>query len=147
MKKIKLIFLLALALLSLSACSFLNDVNESLDYVNSATDHINELTSFAEEAPALIQAASTDPEIKKELGTQLETLKQNIEEFIQLEEIPSIAENIHQDLVAKNEILLDEINNVIVNGQVALDKLENSQIISTVNDASDLLTELNNLVP
>jgi hypothetical protein len=144
MKKLKVLLVVAVFMF-LSGCSFLGEVNESIDYVNEATSHINMLNSFAEDAPQLVQDAMSDPAAKEELETQLVSLKQEIEEFINLNEIPSIAENIHQELVAKNELLLVEVNKVLEDGQIAVDKLENSQLFQTVNEVTDLMNQIENL--
>ena len=146
MRKLKVLFIAAL-LLVLNGCSLLGEVNESIDYVNTATDHIEKLNNFSQEAPQLIQNAVTNPEAKQELEAQLLTLKQDIEEFISINDVPSIAKTIHQELVTKNEALLDELNQVLDNGHLALDKLENSQLISTMNEVTNLLNRINNLVP
>lgn len=144
MKKINFLLIISVSLI-LSACSFLGEVNNSIDYVNQATDHINKLNTFAEEAPQLIENAANDLEIQKELETKLVTLKQDIEDFIKINDVPSVAKDIHQELVVKNELLLDEINTVLQNGNLALDKLENSKIITTVNELTNLLTRIENL--
>lgn len=146
MKKLKILFIVAVFML-LSGCSLLGEVNDSIDYVNTTTDHIATLNAFAEEAPQLIQDAITDPQVKQELEAQLVTLKQDIEEFISLSDIPTIAESIHQELVNKNEVLLSEINQVLQNGHLALDKLENSQLITTITDITNLMNRIENLVP
>jgi len=144
MKKIHFFLIIAVSLI-LSACSFLGEVNNSIDYVNQATDHINKLNTFAEEAPQLIENAANDLEIKKELETKLVTLKQDIEDFIQINDVPSVAKEIHQELVAKNELLLDEINKVLQNGNLALNKLENSEIFTTITELTNLLNRIENL--
>lgn len=129
----------------LSGCSFLGEVNESLDYVNEATNHIDTLNTFAEDAPQLVQEAISDPAAREELETQLVSLQQDIEESINLNEVPSIAENIHQELVDKNELLLIEINKVLEDGQIAVEKLEESELFQTVNEVTDLMNQLENL--
>jgi hypothetical protein len=48
-------------------------------------------------------------------------------------------------LVDKNEILLQEINKVMENGQLALDKLQNSQVFTTINDITSLINRIKNL--
>ena len=106
MRKFARILMLAGTVLILSACSFLDEVNGSINYVETATTHIEKLSTFAEEAPALMQEAVTNPEVGQELETQLTTLKTDVETFINLGEIPAIADTIHQELVSKNEFLL-----------------------------------------
>ncbi|OAS88490.1 MULTISPECIES: DUF6376 family protein [Metabacillus] len=143
MKKVVSVILI-LATMMLSACSLLDEVNNSLDYVNEAKSYINSLSDFAEEAPQLIQDAAVDPEVKQDLENQLNTLVEDINEFNTIE-APAIAEDIHQDLVTKNEALIDEINTAMENGELALEKLENSEIINTVNDVTSLLDSIEKL--
>jgi type I site-specific restriction-modification system R (restriction) subunit len=128
----------------LSACSLLDEVNNSLDYVNEAKNYINSLSDFAEEAPQQIQDAAVDPEVRQDLEDQLNTLVEEINEFNSIE-APAIAEDIHQDIVTKNEALIDEINTAMENGELALEKLENSEIINTVNDVTSLLESIEKL--
>ncbi|MDR6121099.1 hypothetical protein QFZ87_000696 [Bacillus sp. SLBN-46] len=144
MKKVHF-FLIIAASLFLNACSFLGEVNNSIEYVNQATDHINKLNTFAEEAPQLIEQAANDLAIQKELETKLVTLKQDIVAFININDVPTVAKDIHQELVVKNELLLDEINEVLQNGHLALDQLESSQLFTTVNDVTNLLNRIKNL--
>ena len=130
----------------LSGCSMLGEVNETLDYANTTMSHLENLNSFAEEAPQMVQAAMTDPEMKEELEAQLVTIQRDIEEFVKLTDIPEVAENIHQELVTKNEALLTEVNKVLDNGQLALDKLENSELLTTAQEVSSLMTQVEGLL-
>lgn len=143
MKKFTIILILATMLLS--GCSFLNEVNDTLDYVGVTTEHIERLNTFAEEAPQLVEDALSNPELVTELEAKLTTLKTEIEGFIALSNIPTIAEDIHQELITKNELLLEEINKVLENGHIALDKLENSQIFTTISDVTSLMNRIENL--
>lgn len=146
MRKGKWKALLVITMLMLmSGCSFLGEVSDSIDYVNEATTHINSLNAFAEDAPQLVQEALTDSQARQDLETQLVSLKQDIEGFISLNEVPTIAENIHQELVEKNEILLTEINKVLEDGQLAVEKLESSQLFHTINEVTDLMNQIENL--
>ena len=145
MRKFANIILVAGTVLFLSACSFLDEVNESINYVETATVHIEKLSTFAEDAPALVQEAVTNPEVHQELETQLTTLQQDVETFINLEEIPAIADTIHQELVSKNEVLLEEINKVLDNGHLALDRLESSQLFTTASEITSLMDRIKNL--
>ncbi|MFE8699190.1 DUF6376 family protein [Cytobacillus sp. FJAT-54145] len=144
MKRIILIGLIISSVL-LSACSFIGEVNNSLDYVTTATEHIENLNAFAEEAPQLISDAATNQEVRAELETELIRLKADVEEFIQLSDIPTVVEDVHQDFVAKNELLLAEIDKVLENGHVALDKLENSQLFNTLTEVTNLINRIESL--
>lgn len=139
-----MLLLVILSTMMLSACSLLEGANNSIDYVNQATQHINKLSNFAEQAPQMMKDAALNPETKQELENQLNGLKKEIEQF-NLKSVPSFAKDIHQQLVAKNEVLLKEINNVVENGHLALDKLQNSQILTTINDITGLINRITNL--
>ncbi|WP_026583316.1 DUF6376 family protein [Bacillus sp. J33] len=141
MKKYLLTGLLAITML-LSGCSFLGEVNNSVDYVNQATEHINTLNDFADEAPQMLKEAAADPALKQELEDRLITLKQDVEEFIALKDVPALAEDVHQELVNQNEALLAEINNVLESGNLALDKLENSELFITINEVTSLMNRI-----
>ncbi|MCM3651864.1 DUF6376 family protein [Metabacillus litoralis] len=132
------------ATMMLSACGVLDEVNNSLDYVNEAQSYIDSLSEFGAEAPQLVQDAALDPDARVELENQINTLVGEIEEFNTIEP-PSLAEDIHQNVVSKNEVLLDEINQVMDNGELVLEKFENSEIMNTVNDVTSLLDKVENL--
>ncbi|URM31616.1 MULTISPECIES: DUF6376 family protein [Bacillaceae] len=141
MKKLILLGLLTVSMI-LSGCSVLGEVNNSIGYVNEATEHINTLSDFAEEAPQLIQEASADPALKQELEDRLMTLKQEVEEFIALQDIPTLAEDVHQELVTQNEAILAEINKVLEDGSLALDQLEKSELFTTIKEATSLINRI-----
>lgn len=143
MKRAILIIALLMSML-LSGCSLLGEVNQSLEYVNEATEYMNQLSNFAEEVPQLIQEATVSTEAVDELETQLTNIIQQIEAFNGIEP-PSIAKDIHQQLVSKNELLIEEINKVMVNGELLIDQLENSQIVETINQITTLQNQLEEL--
>ncbi|MCY9659816.1 DUF6376 family protein [Paenibacillus chondroitinus] len=143
MRKSMLLFVV-LSSMMIGACSILDGANQSLDYVNQATAHINKLSTFAEQAPQLIKDAAANPETKMKLEEQLLALKTEIEQF-NLKSVPAFAKDIHEQLVEKNKVLLDEINQVVVNGHLALDKLQNSQILATITDITGLINRISNL--
>lgn len=141
----KLTLLLAFfSAIFLGGCSLLEGVNNSLEYANAAKDHINTLTDFGEKAPQLIQDAATNPEIKQDLENQLTTLKTEIEQFNKVE-APAIAEDLHQQLVSKNEAIVEAIDKAMVNGELALDKLENTEILNKINEITNLLDQIEKL--
>ncbi|MCR8635082.1 DUF6376 family protein [Paenibacillus radicis (ex Xue et al. 2023)] len=143
MRKWMLLFLIISSTM-LSACSLIEGASNSLDYVNQATEHINKLSKFAEQAPQMIKDAALNPEAKQELEKQLNRIKKELEQF-NLINAPSIAKDIHQQLVDKNKVLLQEINKAVENGHLTLDKLQNSQIITTINDITSLLNRIKDL--
>ncbi|TCJ03406.1 DUF6376 family protein [Cytobacillus praedii] len=143
MKKLFL-SLTVLVLFMLSGCSFLGEVNDSLEYANKATDHINTLKDFAETAPQMIQDAAANGESKEELENQIKTLIEKMEKFNAIDP-PAIAEDIHLQLVEKNMIIIEEMNQVMSDGEIILDQLESTEIFTTINEFTALLNQLNEL--
>lgn len=143
MRKIILVTTL-LASILLSGCSVLEEVNNSLNYVNKATEHINTWQDFGQEAPQMIQDAATDANAKKELETELDTLLNEIDEFNETE-APAIAEGVHNQIVEKNEALKGTIESSIVNGELALDKLEQSELFTLINEVTSMMNLLEDL--
>ncbi|MNI62904.1 hypothetical protein D3C73_1182420 [compost metagenome] len=92
----------------------------------------------------MIKDAALNPEAKQELENQLKALKERIEQFNVIS-APAFAKDIHQQLVDKNKVLLQEVNKVVENGNLTLDKLENSQLVTTINDVTSLLNRISNL--
>jgi PBP1b-binding outer membrane lipoprotein LpoB len=140
MKKLIVIVAIISSVL-LSGCSLLEEVNNSLEYANKATEHINTWQDFGQKAPQMIQEAATNPETKLELEAELNALLEEIDEFNQTEP-PAIAADLHQQIVEKNEALQEIINDAMVNGELALEELQNSELITTINE----ITKLMNLV-
>ncbi|WP_188456310.1 DUF6376 family protein [Virgibacillus oceani] len=119
----------------LSGCSMLEDANNSLNYVNESTEYINNLRTFAEDAASLEGA---------DLEARLEKLKGNIQDFLELE-APDFAANVHKELEAKSQVLLDATNNVLQSGEIAIDQLQQSEIFQTIGNITDLLNQIEQL--
>lgn len=143
MKK-AILMVVILSAFMLSACSLSEEVNHSLEYAKEVKKQLDTLSSFAEEAPQLLEDAALSPEARKELESQLNELKTNIIDFNKIE-VPSMAESIHEQLIGKNQALLDELNKLVENGNVVLDGIENTQIFNTINDVISLLNRIENL--
>ena len=143
MRKLCLLLTITATIL-LGGCSLLEGMNNSLEYANAAKDHITNLTNFGEQAPQLIQDAATNPEVKQDLENQLTALKAEIEKFNN-QEPPTIAEDLHKQLVSKNEAIVDAIDKAMVNGELALDKLENTELLNTINEITNMLNQIEKL--
>lgn len=130
--------------LLLGGCNVLDEVNSSLNYANTATDHINTWKDFGQEAPQLIKDAATNSETKAELEKELNTLLDEINEFNNTE-VPAIAESAHQQIVEKNEALKEVIENAMVNGELVVEKLENSELMKLINEVTSLMNVVENL--
>ncbi|WP_404451521.1 DUF6376 family protein [Virgibacillus necropolis] len=132
------------ALLALSGCSLLDEANNSLNYVNESTEYINELTKFAEDTSSLVNEAANNSEAKAELESRLKSLQENIQEYNGIE-VPALAEDIHQELKAKNQQLEDAVNKALQNGEIAVDQLRQSELYQTINDITGLLDQIEQL--
>ncbi|MCM3617084.1 DUF6376 family protein [Sutcliffiella horikoshii] len=143
MRKILLVTTLLTSIL-LSGCSVLEEVNNSLAYVNKATEHINTWQDFGQEAPQMIQEAATDAKAKEDLEAELSTLLNEIDDFNNTE-APAIAEGVHNQIVEKNEALKGIIESSMVNGELALDKLEQSEFFTLINEVTTMMNLLEDL--
>lgn len=143
MRKTLIVFTIFFSLL-LSGCSLLEEVNQSLDYATEATEYINTWNDFGQEAPQLIQEAIGNPDVKAELEETLAVMLTEIEEFNQTE-VPVIAEDIHQQVVDQSEQIKELIESNMTNGEVALEKLEESQLLQKINELTELMNLLEDL--
>lgn len=143
LKKFSFIFVIVALMLS-SACSVIDEVSQSVDYVNEANDFLNTMSEFAENAPTLIESAATDADARNELVDQLNNVENEIEAFNQLDP-PTVAEDLHQDLVAKNEELLNQLDQVQQDGELMIEEIENSEIFHTVQDITSLVNAVQKL--
>jgi hypothetical protein len=143
MRKLLLVTTLLTSIL-LSGCSVLEDVNHSLAYVNKATEHINTWQDFGQKAPQMIQESATDAMTKEELEAELDKLLNEIDEFNHTD-APAIAEGVHNQIVEKNEALKGIIESSMVNGELALDKLEQSELFNLINEVTTMMNLLEEL--
>ena len=136
-----------IAIVFLSGCSFLGEVNDTLEYVNTTTAYIETANNFANNVQQLASDAVTNETARQELENELTTMKKEINNFNQIEP-PSIAEDIHQQIVSSNTKLEEGIDlylTNIENGQLDPALLENSEILTTINEISSLMNKIENL--
>lgn len=128
----------------LSGCSLLEETNDTLNYATEATQYINELSNFTEETTGLVSDAMNNPEAKAELEAKLTSLEKTITDFNNLD-APIIAEGIHESLEDKNLQLLDAVNNIFQNGEVTVEKLQESEIYQTIENITNLKNQIEQL--
>jgi hypothetical protein len=139
MKKLFVLFGM-MGMLFLGGCSLLGEVNNTVEYANVTTEYMESIKTFANEVPQLAKDAVADETARKSLETELELMKENINSFNEIEP-PSIAEDIHNQIVASNEKLEEGIDMYLVNiknGTLDPDVLENSEIMTTINEITSL---------
>jgi peptidoglycan hydrolase CwlO-like protein len=146
MKKMMTVFGM-IGLVFLSGCSLLGEVNNSIEYANTTTDYMNTAKNFANEVPQLASDAVTDEAARQQLEEEITTMKEEIKKFNETE-VPSIAEDIHNQIVSSNAKLEEGIDMYLTNienGKVDPELLENSEIISTINELSSLMDQIEEL--
>ncbi|MCM3442305.1 DUF6376 family protein [Metabacillus halosaccharovorans] len=143
MKRFFMMFAIFTLMIS-SACSVVDEVNKSVNYVDESTSYLTSVRDFAEQAPDLIQTAVTDETSRDELEKQLHSLRQQMEEFNNLE-APTIAEDVHQDIVTQNEAALVKIDQLYKDGELVVEELQNSEIVQMLEDISSLMDTVQNL--
>jgi predicted sulfurtransferase len=138
------ILLLILSTMLLGACSVIEGANQSVQYVEQTQAYMNSLAEFAEQAPQMMKEAATNPETFQKLEDRVIKVKEDILQF-NAANAPAIAKDLHQQLTDKNKLLLDEVNQALENGHLALDKLQNSEIVNTIQDVTGLVNRIENL--
>jgi len=133
-----MIVLSASMLFLLSGCSFLNDAKDTISYINEATDYLAAATDFANEAPALAQQAVEDLQAAEDLKGLLQDMLQQIEAFNELQ-APDIAAELHQQLVAQNDLIVAEINEYLANIQ---NGLLDPALLETTNELTQSIQEI-----
>jgi PBP1b-binding outer membrane lipoprotein LpoB len=147
MKKTLMLFGL-MGILFLSGCSLLGEVNDTVEYANTTTDYLNTTKTFANDVQQLANEAVTDEQARQDLENELITMKEEINQFNNIE-APAIAEDVHNQIVSANTQLEEGIDlylTNIENGKFDLAFLENSGILTTVNEISSLMENIEKLV-
>ncbi|MGP4078049.1 DUF6376 family protein [Halobacillus sp. K22] len=139
--------LLVLIMLLMSGCSFLEGVNNSLNYVNEASEYANEVSTFTSEVPSLAEQAVTDQQAADELETRLEEMKTNIEEFNELE-APQAGADLHQQVVERNNQALEGIQKYLdnmENGKLDPSVIENTAVFQSLREITEIIDQIKQL--
>ena len=145
MKNIVIIF--ATTILFLGGCSFLEDVNNTLNYVDEAREYGNEANDFADQAPTLAKQAINDEQALNEFENRLEEMKKDIKEFNELE-APEVGAELHQKIVDRNEQALDTIDQFLTNiedGDLDPSMVENTEAFQTLAEINNIIDQINQL--
>ncbi|WP_448011821.1 DUF6376 family protein [Bacillus altitudinis] len=121
----------------LSGCSGLIDqVNDTTTYVTEANEYVTDIQQFTEDFPQLAEEAVQDAAQRADLTQQLESLKADIQEFNELT-APSIAEDLHAQIIEKNKVLSEEIQTYLQ--QLKMDNFDAAAILE---DQQGLMKQL-----
>jgi hypothetical protein len=140
--------IILLCLVLLSGCNLLQEVNSTLDYVNAVTEYLDVSSQFANDLPELINQATTQPEETEELEARLLAMKEEISAINELEP-PGIASGIHERLVSYNQEIEEGIDSTLEQmetGEIDLSIIEDSKILSTIQQIQEIRTNLDNLL-
>lgn len=124
--------------LILSACSLVDQANESLNYVSGASEYINGITSAGAELQELASGAMNNPETTAQIQEKIDQIQAHASEFSQLS-VPAIGESIHENLVSYNNQLTAVVNeweNNIAEQGFTVEQWEQSgipELISNIN--------------
>ncbi len=141
--KFHAILVMVMALL-LPGCALIDGVNDTLDYVNDAVAYVQRTANFADQLPALAQDAVRNPERVEALRQELAAMKEQITLFNDLEP-PAIAKDIHQEILTYNETLQLEIDTYLDRINQGIIELEDSELLQTVQEITELLDRLQQL--
>lgn len=131
----------------LSGCSLVGEVNNTLKYATTTTEYMNTANNFANSVTELSNEAMTSEEARQQLEDELTAMKAEIQEYNQTE-APAIAEDVHNQIVQANGKLEDGIDmylDNIENGKLDPAILNNSGIITTINEISNLMNQIEQL--
>lgn len=144
----KIITLIAIiSTVLLSGCSIIGEVNNSLNYVNQVTDYMSTAKNFTNDIPQLAQESVTSTEAMKDLENELIVMNKEIDDFNEII-APSLAEDIHDNIVNSNLKLQEGIDLYLANikdGKLDPAILENSGIMKTINEITILMNQIDKL--
>ena len=103
--------------------------------------------NFANEIPQLAQESVTSTEAMKDLENELIVMNKEIDDFNEII-APSLAEDIHDNIVNSNLKLQEGIDLYLANikdGKLDPAILENSGIMKTINEITILMNQIDKL--
>lgn len=140
-------WVIALSAVLLSGCSLLEDVNSTLQYVNEATEYAAEADSFINEVPELAEQAVIDPAVISNLEERLVLMKEDINEFNELE-APGVATDLHRQVEEYNAQALEGIDTILgALDQGVIDPafLEETEVFRTFQEIQSIINQVEQL--
>ncbi len=131
----------------ISACSVVEQANESLNYVSGATDYIEQISSAGAELQQLASDAVNNPQITEQIQTKIDQIQAEASEFSQLT-APAIGESIHENLVSYNNQLtevVDQFETTIAEQGFTAENWEKTGIPDLINNITSLKDPLSGL--
>ncbi|MGQ8875356.1 DUF6376 family protein [Paenibacillus sp. TSA_86.1] len=148
-RKIMMTAIIVSSMLLMSACSIVEQANQSLNYVSGATDYIEQVSSAGTELQQLASDAVNNPGVTGQIQEKIDLIQAEAAEFSQLS-APAIGENIHENLVSYNNQLTEVVNQfetTIAEQGVTAENWEKTgipELINNINSLKDPLSGLQN---
>lgn len=140
MKKLLTSLVLTLVMF-LSGCGLLEETQNTFNYATEATEYLNELSTFAEDIQSYLNDGNVNVEELEYTMTELEGV---VKEFNTIE-VPAIAEGIHENISVQNEKLLQTIDSIQENGDIAIKELQNTEIYQTIESITNFMDQVEQL--
>ena len=138
---------IATSIFVISACSVVEQANESLNYVSEATDYIEQISSAGAELQQLATDAANNPQITEQIQTKIDQIQAEASEFSQLT-APAIGESIHENLVSYNNQLTEvvgQFETTIAEQGFTAENWEKTGIPDLINNINNLKDPLSGL--
>ncbi|MBY0219037.1 DUF6376 family protein [Paenibacillus illinoisensis] len=138
---------IAACILVISACSVVEQANESLNYVSGATDYIEQISSAGAELQQLATDAANNPQITEQIQTKIDQIQAEASDFSQLT-APAIGESIHENLVSYNNQLTEvvgQFETTIAEQGFTAENWEKTGIPDLINNINNLKDPLSGL--
>ncbi len=135
------------SMLMLSACSIVEQANQSLSYVSGATDYINQVSSAGTELQQLAADAINNPDVTGQIQEKIDLIQAEAAEFSEMS-APAIGENIHENLVSYNNQLtevMNEFETSIAEQGITAENWEKTGIPELINNINSLKEPLSGL--
>lgn len=145
--KIMLPVMMASSLLLLSACSIVEQANQSLNYVSGATDYIEQVSSAGNELQQLAADAVNNPDLTGQIQEKIDQIQAEARTFSEMS-APAIGENIHENLVGYNNQLTEVVNQfetTIAEQGITAENWEQTGIPELINNINSLKDPLSGL--
>lgn len=143
MKRI-LAIIACLIIAILGGCAASDGGNDLKEYTAEASQYLEKAADFAKEASLKAEEAVHDEQAKEELKSNLEEMKNEINEFSKVE-APKVADGFHKNVVEKSGVLEDKIDlylNRLDQGKLDEEFVNKEDLKKPVEELQNVFSEL-----
>ncbi|MBB6024099.1 hypothetical protein HNR77_005203 [Paenibacillus sp. JGP012] len=145
--KLVMTAVVASSVLMISACSIVEQTNQSLNYVSGATDYIEQVSTAGTDLQQLAADAINNPDVTDQIQAKIDLIQMEAAEFSQLN-APAIGQNIHENLVSYNNQLtevVDQFETTIAEQGFTAENWQKTGIPELINNINSLKEPLSGL--